>query len=84
MQLLREATKRNNGLFFRGQATKALPPPLLELSGHKIFTRIFLELQKTVFFLSGRATRKTVIFLRLTLTNINCILSLYLRDKLDI
>ena len=30
-------------------------PPPLELSGHTFFSRFFLELQKTVFFLSGQA-----------------------------
>ena len=46
--------KPQKTVFFSGPATKALPPPL-ELSGHKIISLIFLELQNTVFFHSGQA-----------------------------
>ena len=49
---------RKKTVFFIGLATKAFPPPL-ELSGHKIFSRFFLELQKTVFFLSGQTNIQT-------------------------
>ena len=41
--------------FFSGPATEALHPPPLDLNGHKKFSIIFLELQKTIFFLSGQA-----------------------------
>ena len=39
--------QKNDGIFFSGPATKALPPPL-ELSGHKKISIIVLELQKMV------------------------------------
>ena len=42
-----------NGLFFSGPATKALPPPPIELSGNKKNFRIFFRALKTVFFLKN-------------------------------
>ena len=39
LKMLREAAKK---VFFSGQATKALFPPPLELSGHKIFRNYYL------------------------------------------
>ena len=82
--VLREAAKKIT-VFFSGPAIKALPPPL-ELSGHKFFSRIFLELQKTVFFLVAKpsppllvATKKTRYFFATSLTEyifVQCSLNL--------
>ena len=48
---LREAAKKNNGLFLVAQPLMPYPPPL-ELSGHTIFFKRFsFNASKTVFFL---------------------------------
>ena len=51
IQCIRKAAK--NGLFLVVRPLRHYPPPL-ELSGHKKFSRIFLELQKTGFFLVAK------------------------------
>ena len=45
-------------VFLVARPPRPYPPPL-ELSGHKFFSQIFLELKKTVFFLSGQALPPT-------------------------
>ena len=47
----RKAAKKQS--FFSGPATKAFPPPL-SLVATKFVLEFLLELQKTVFFLSGK------------------------------
>ena len=49
----RKAAK--NSIFLVARPLRPYTPPPLDLNGHKNFSIIFLELQKTIFFLSGQA-----------------------------
>ena len=65
-----EAVKIKNGIFLVAQPLGLYPPPPSGLVATKFFARIFLELQKTVFLLSGQVLTPLpllVTFLRLPL-----------------
>ena len=52
LKMLREATKK---VLLVTRTLRPYTPPTLEFSGHIFFPDFFIELQKTVFFLSGQS-----------------------------